>query len=112
MAVTLIQETHEGTTARTPKPPAEGIRAIVGDAAAVGHDVAKANADGAEAIVDAARISASPIGGTQHGTAGPEGGGTGLEPNLTSEHKAKQLAEQERLAGAGVVPVDGRPPER
>ncbi len=93
MAVTITEETREGTDPSTPRTPAEGIRAIVSDAAAVGHDVAKAIVDGAAAVVDAARNSAPPIGGSQHGTAGPDAGGPALEPNLPSEHKARQLAE-------------------
>ena len=40
----------------------------------------------------------------------PSGGGGTATEDLTSEHEAKQDAAQEKFAGYGVVPPEGRPP--
>jgi len=44
------------------------------------------------------------------GTAGPGGGRDKAEEDLTSEHNAKEEARQEKYAGLGIVPPEGRSP--
>jgi hypothetical protein len=87
----------------------EAGRTMVEGAEALGHDVAQTVANGVTVLADPTRSAGVAIGDSVRVEGSPDPGEIVLEPNLASEHKAKQIADQETLAGYGVVSTEGRP---
>jgi hypothetical protein len=94
---------------RTPKVVG---KTVVEGAEALVHDVAKAMVDGATAVVNAVKDAGSAVDGRVAAAGSSDGDDPAFQPDLTSEHKAKQLVEQEKLAGYNVVQPEGWPPDR
>jgi hypothetical protein len=110
----MEQTKEEGTGTlgtRVARAPANADRTLVEDIEAVGHDAAEMVVHAAEAVADAARRATSaPVPVPESADGIPGGKGIVAEENLSGEHKAKLLAEQQKVAGFGIVPPEERPP--
>jgi hypothetical protein len=120
----MQQKTEETTPESPPKigrPATEVEHSTAGEVSAFAHHVAQTVEDGATNLAHAVWEAGSPAEpkasiSSVDGGAGEPGSSradpTSVEPSVASEHEAKLLEGQQKLAGFGVVPPEGRPPYR
>ncbi|MGD0250241.1 MAG: hypothetical protein ABSB97_05070 [Thermoplasmata archaeon] len=111
MENSILDETPTVTMPVTKSPPA-GERTRIKECD-VGQRKALASLEtGPIAVVDVAQLPNADTHVLADEGVTPEGDRTTAEPNLSIEHKAKLQGEQQKLVGLGIVPPEGRPPEK